>query len=156
MPVIWIQILPFLALLLLGSCTGAIVERAHFRRLARREHELGYILATNTKSFPRDCRYESCGLVTGEVVIAADFFKTFLASLRKMVGGNLRTYETLMERARREAIVRMLESARSMGANSVINLRLVSSNIGGGRGRQRAAMVEMYAYGTAIYVPQAS
>ena len=61
-----------------------------------------------------------------------------------------------MERARREAIVRVKESARRMGANRVINLRLEASNVGSTQRRQRAAMVEMYAYGTAVYVPQVS
>ena len=156
MPVFWIQILPVAVFLLLGFTVGTLVERAHFRRLARREKELQYMLVTDTKAFPADCTRESCGLVIGEVVVAADFFKTFLANIRKMVGGNLRTYETLMERARREAILRVKESARSMGANRVINLRLEASDIGGTRGRQRAAIVEMYAYGTAVHVPQTS
>lgn len=154
MPIFWIQILPILLLLLLGLAVGTLVERMHFRSLARREAALSYVVVTNTKAIPAGSTRESCGLVVGEVVIAADYFKTFLARFRKMVGGNVRTYETLMERARREAILRMQESAVSMGANRVINVRLASSDIGGMRRRRRAAMVEIYAYGTAIYVPQ--
>lgn len=154
MPIFWIQILPVAFLLLLGLAVGTLVERMHFRSLARREAALSYVVVTNTKAIPAGSTRESCGLVVGEVVIAADYFKTFLARFRKMVGGNVRTYETLMERARREAILRMQESAVSMGANRVINVRLASSDIGGMRRRRRAAMVEIYAYGTAIYVPQ--
>ncbi len=156
MPVFWFQILPIAILLILGFTVGSVVERMHFRRLARREAALSYMLVTDTKSMPVTTTGESCGLVVGEVVIAADYFKTFLAGLRKLVGGNLRTYETLMERARREAILRMMESAQGMGANRVINIRLASSDIGGMRRRRRAAMVEMYAFGTAIYVPNGS
>jgi len=91
--------------------------------------------------------------VVGEVVIAADYFKTFLAAMRKIVGGNLHAYETLLERARREAIVRMKEAAQDMGANRVVNMRFASSNVGSTEGRRRAPMVEMYAYGTAIRAP---
>ena len=91
-----------------------------------------------------------------EVVIASDYFKTFAASLRKLVGGELRTYESLMERARREALLRMLESARRLGANCVLNVRFSTSNIGTARRRQAAAMVEVYAYGTALHLSNPS
>jgi uncharacterized protein YbjQ (UPF0145 family) len=151
-----LQIAPIVALLILGCCIGTFVERAHFRRLAVRENALGHMLVTDTRAIPTGCATQPCGLVVGEVVIASDYFKTFAAKIRKIVGGELRSYETMMERARREAIIRMKESADRMGANRVINIRLASSNIGGFRRRQNAAMVEIYAYGTAIYVPQSS
>ncbi len=152
----WFQILPVVAFLILGFSIGTIVERAHFRRLARREKALSDMLLTDTKSIPEGCVPESCGLVIGDVVVAADYFKTFVAGIRKMIGGELRTYETLLERARREAIVRMMESARAMGANRVINVRLSTSTVGSSQRRRQAAMVEIYAYGTAICVPDDS
>ena len=57
-----------------------------------------------------------------------------------------------MERARREALLRMVESAKGMGANAVANVRFETSNIGNMRRKRAAAMVEMYAYGTAIHL----
>jgi uncharacterized protein YbjQ (UPF0145 family) len=155
-PTVLIQLLPILAFLLLGLGIGTLIERAHFRRLTKREKELSYMLLTDTGSFPAGCGRESCELVIGEVVIAADFFKTFLANIRKLIGGDLRSYATLMERARREAIVRMQESARSIGANRVINVRLTSSNIGGIKRGRQGVKVEMFAYGTAIHVSETS
>lgn len=149
----WLQVVPFIVLIGLGFTIGGFVERAHFRKLEQRERELADITVTDLRGIPLRTKAELCGMVTGEVVIASDYFKTFAANIKKMIGGDLRTYETLMERARREALVRMLESARQLGANHVANVRFASSNIGSGatgRRRGRAAMVEMYAYGTAL------
>ncbi len=147
-----LQIGPGVLFLILGFSVGTLVERAHFRRLAAREVALSDMLVTDLRTFPANCSATPCGLVTGEVVIASDYFKTFAAALRKIVGGELRTYESLMVRARREALVRMMESARAMGATHVVNVRFETSNIGSLR-RRGAAMVEMYAYGTAVHAP---
>lgn len=144
-------------LLILGFTVGSLVERAHLRRLARRETELSHIALTDLRVLHVRCAADSCGLVTGEVVIASDYFKTFASGLRKIVGGELRAYESLMDRARREAVLRMKRLADDMGATHVINVRFESSSIGSMR-RRGAAMVEMYAYGTAVRAanPEAS
>jgi uncharacterized protein YbjQ (UPF0145 family) len=148
-----LQIGPVVALLILGYTIGGLVERRHFKQLDVREQELEHILVTDIRSLPAGCATQPFGLVDGEVVVASDYFKTFAAGLKKMIGGELRTYESLMARARREALIRVKESARRMGANTVVNVRFATSNIGSTGRRQMAAMVEMYAYGTALYVP---
>ena len=150
-PQFWIQFVPIIVLLVLGFTVGGLVERAHFKRLAVREAALSHMLVTDLRTLPAGCG-PPCGMVTGEVVIASDYFKTFAAALRKLVGGELRTFETLMERARREAMVRMLEAAHQQGANAVVNVRFATSNIGSMRRKKAAAMVEMYAYGTALRI----
>ncbi|MGB2984583.1 MAG: YbjQ family protein [Phycisphaerae bacterium] len=150
----WIQVAPIVVFLILGLSVGTLVERAHFKRLERREKALSDMLVTDTRSLPAGCSAQTFGLVVGEVVVASDYFKTFAAGIRKIVGGELHTFESLMVRARREALVRMLESAKRLGANSVINVRLATSNIGSMRRRRAAAMVEMYAYGTAIHLSE--
>ena len=85
------------------------------------------------------------------MVISSDAFKTFAARLRGFVGGRLAMLESLMERARREAILRLVERAREKGATHILNLRLVSANVasslGGGNGMIAA---EVLAYGTAV------
>ncbi len=149
----WIQIISFGVLMLFGIFVGGFVERRHFKRLAEKEALLADIVVTNLKAIPKGCVPHQCHLVMGDVTIASDYFKTFVAGIRKLVGGELRTYETLMERARRESLVRMLEQARLLGANAVLNVRFGSSSISSGRGRNRAAMVEMCAYGTAVSIP---
>ncbi len=147
--VLLIQLGPVVALLVLGFSVGSFVERRHLRRLAIRELALADLLVTASRTVESG-RSEALGLVVGEVVIASDYFKSFVARLRSIVGGELGTFESLMERARREALVRMLESAKGLGADSVINVRFATSNIGSMAAKRPSAMVEMYAYGTAI------
>ncbi len=149
----WLQILPILVLLALGFTIGGFVERAHFKRLDAREAAMRDMLVTDLKGLPKGLSARSCGLVTGEAVIGSDYFKTVAAKLKSLFGGELRTFQTLMTRARREALLRMMERAKQMGANGVINVRFETSNIGAMRGKKASAMVEMYAYGTAIHLP---
>jgi uncharacterized protein YbjQ (UPF0145 family) len=156
MPSFLFQFLPVLVLLILGYTIGSLAERRHLKRLTMREKRLKHIMVTDVRSLPSGCAPQPCGLVDGEVVIASDYFKTFAANLKKMIGGELRTYETLMERARREALLRVKEAAERIGANHIVNVRFATSNIGASGRRKMAAMVEMYAYGTAVYVPNPS
>ncbi len=138
-----------LALLLGGLVIGNSIESAHFRRLALREAELAGVLVSNIKRLPQNWQAHGAVLVTGEVVIATDYFKVWVAGLRNLFGGRVRGYEALMERARREAIVRMTEQAQAAGCNLVWNVRLETCTIGGKENR-KAAGVEVIAYGTAM------
>ncbi|MGD2109502.1 MAG: YbjQ family protein [Phycisphaerae bacterium] len=154
MPEFLLQVVPVLAMLLIGYSIGGFAERRHLKRLAAREKELEVINVTDLRTFPSGSAPHPLGLVDGEVVVASDYFKTFVANLKKLIGGELKTYESLLGRARREALIRMKDAARRMGANHVVNVRFETSNIGMARRRRMAAMVELYAYGTAVYVPQ--
>jgi len=141
-------------LILLGWFAGRAAERRHLNSLARRERQLRHILVTDIRSFPMGADPDKTpALVMGQAVIAADYIKLLLAAIRKIFGGELHSYRSLMSRARREAILRMLEQAHSQGYNAVCNLRLNTADIGGmaiGRG---LPIVETLATGTAYYVP---
>jgi len=137
-------------LLLLGLFVGRTVERAHLRRLDRAEATLLTIPLTDIKALPQGVVGGGALMVTGSVVVASDYLKTFLASLRKIIGGEVRSFERLMERARREAICRMMGEAHAHGAVAVLNLRLETSNIGAMRRKRVSPMVEVIAYGTAV------
>lgn len=135
-----------IALLALGFFVGRAKEAAHFKRLTADEQALSHIVETNLKTVPDI--YQSGGqLVSGNVVIAVDYFKVFVASWKMIFGGKLRSYETLMERARREALVRLKKQADAMGADAVFNVRFEFSTIGQ---QPRASGVELLAYGTAV------
>ena len=95
-----------------------------------------------------DREVDHCHLVNGSMVVSVDYFKRILAMLRIFFGGNVQSYETLIDRARREAVLRMKESCP--GADQVINLRLETSSITKGKGKQIGS-VEVLAYGTAVY-----
>ena len=90
-------------------------------------------------------------LVTGSVVISLDYFKRVIAGLRALVGGRVKTYEPLLERARREAVLRMTEAARRQGYDAIFNARLETSRLANSRGDGNGtAGVEMLAFGTAV------
>ena len=144
-----IGLLSTVSLLVLGLVIGSWIESAHFRSLAEREQSLGHILVSDLKRLPDNWRATDPVLVTGEVVIATDYFKVFMASLRNLFGGRVRSYETLVERARREAVVRMLQEAQAAGANAVWNVRVETSTIQG-KQQGKSGGVEVLAYGTAI------
>jgi uncharacterized protein YbjQ (UPF0145 family) len=133
-------------LLVIGFFAGTMVERAHYASIRKRERELADVLAFMVR-FPFDrTTPQRAFLVHGTVVISADYFKTFVAGLRNLFGGRLRTYETLMERARREAILRLKEQARQRGAKMIICVRFETTTIS----RGWAAAMEVLAYGTAL------
>jgi len=137
-------------LLLLGWVAGRTRERIHLRRLERGERALAHMLTSDLKTFPPHADpARGAALVMGEAVIATDYMKSFLARIRKIVGGELSSYETLMERARREAILRMLQQAQRAGYDAVCNVRLNPADIGGVTGRRHAVMAAVCATGTA-------
>src|SRR5690606_13733740 len=87
-------------------------------------------------------------LITASVVISHDNFKRFLAQLRKIFGGPLRSYESLLDRARREAVLRLKEQCPE--AHIVLNLRLDTANIASTQGKKGIGALEVIAYGTAV------
>lgn len=137
-------------LIVLGYLAGTATERAHFRRLEIAERELLTIPMTDLRTPPPDLAPSSAFFVTGSVVIGSDYFKTFAAWLRNLVGGEVRSFERLLERARREAICRLLREAHDGGARAVINLRIDTSRIGTSQKKSGMPMVEVIASGTAI------
>lgn len=133
-------------LLVVGYFAGKMVERSHYASIRKRERELADVLTFMVR-FPFDrTTPQRAFLVHGTVVISADYFKTFVAGLRNLFGGSLRTYETLMERARREALLRLKEDARRQGAKMVICVRFETTTVSSGW----AAAMEVFAYGTAL------
>lgn len=143
-----VELLIFLTLLILGYITGRMAELRHYRSIREREDTLREIPAVASKVLPRDFRGDT-HLVAGSVVVSVDYFKRFVAGLRNLVGGRITTYETLLDRARREAILRMKAEANALGATMVFNVKLETASISKGR-RNTIGSVEVLAYGTAL------
>ena len=92
-------------------------------------------------------------LVAGNAVISIDFFKKFVASLKMLFGGKVTQYESLLDRARREALLRMKEQASSKNAFVVVNTRVETASISkNSKKRNSVGAVEVLAYGTAISI----
>lgn len=143
-------LLGMLGLLAIGFGAGRYAERRHFRSLAAREAEFEDMVITNLKTVPSPRTARHALLVVGDAVIASDYFKSFAARLRNIVGGEVKTFHTLMLRARREALLRMLEQARRAGASEVHNVRYETSNIRSAGRNNPAVSVEVFAFGTAV------
>jgi uncharacterized protein YbjQ (UPF0145 family) len=147
-----IQLAFVAALLLVGLLFGRASEKRHFRSIEQREQELRDILIFSERRPPADRIYRDAALVTGSVVIAEDYFKRTAASLRSFFGGPLTVYESLMDRGRREAILRMKEEARRRGATLIFNVRFETSSLAadGSGGGSVMFSAEFIAYGTAL------
>ena len=140
-----------LFLLLATYISGSYLERRHFESIRRREERHRSFPVVTFGTIPTNWEVVSSELATGNVVISLDYFKRFLAGLRALVGGRIRSYEPLLERARREALLRMIESARSRGYHAIVNVRLETSRLASSRGDGKGtAGVEMLAFGTAL------
>jgi uncharacterized protein YbjQ (UPF0145 family) len=141
------------ALLMLGVTyfTGRRVERQHYVSIRARENQLATLPAVTFRQIPKSWAVDDLGVVSGSVVVSVDYFKRFLAGLRTIVGGRITSYETLLDRARREAILRCKEDARRRGFQAVVNLRLETTRVTRASNNSRAtAGVEVLAFGTGL------
>ncbi len=103
------------------------------------------MLCSNTENIPGQQIVEFYGVVTGSTVRAKHIGRDIAAGLKNFVGGELKGYTELLQEARKEALHRMMEQARSVGANAVINVRFGTSSVAQGA-------AELFAYGTAVKV----
>ncbi|WPD21850.1 MAG: heavy metal-binding domain-containing protein [Candidatus Electrothrix scaldis] len=149
-----IQLIFFLTLLTLGYAFGKFAEKRHYRSIMEREKQWMHIpTTTGRRVLGADSKVKNAHLVTGSVVISVDYFKRILAGLRNIFGGNVQSYETLVDRARREAVLRLKESCPE--ADQIVNLRLETSSISKGK-KNQVGSVEVLAYGTAVYLQPAT
>ena len=101
------------------------------------------MLVTSTPSIEGNQIEEYLGIVMGSTVRARHIGTDILATLKNVVGGELKSYSILLAQARKEAMERMVVSAEEMGADAVVNFRYETSTIA-------AAASEVIAYGTAV------
>lgn len=101
------------------------------------------MIVVNTETIPGMRIVQTKGIVQGNTVRAKNVGRDLAASLKNLVGGELRGYTELLTEARRQAVERMLSQAEQLGANAIVNVRFSTSAV-----TQGAA--ELYAYGTAV------
>ena len=151
-----IGLIVFAVLMIVGRVFGGLAEKRHYERIVQREHALRTILVFNEARPSADLGVRRGQLVVGSVVIAEDYFKRFAASLKSIFGGRLTAYESLVDRGRREAILRMKEEARALGAKMVFNVRLETSTLNDSTNPKALFSAEFIAYGTALTSPPAA
>jgi|TARA_B110000438_G_C15817170_1_gene652517 uncharacterized protein YbjQ (UPF0145 family) len=103
------------------------------------------MILTNLETVPGKNILAHYGLVSGNTVRAKHVGRDIAASLKNIVGGELKGYTELLEDSRKEATARMSEQATALGANAVINIRFSTSAVAQGAS-------ELYVYGTAVSV----
>ncbi|ENX19987.1 hypothetical protein F892_02905 [Acinetobacter vivianii] len=136
------QIVLFLILFAVGWGFGRHIEQKHLRELDEKERQFAHI-RIDTNRFVQTTA--SGQMISSNVVISHDYFKYVLASIRNFFGGRLVSYESVVERARREAVIRLKQEAHTMGAKQIMGVRLSTTELG-----MQGGMVEVFAYGTAI------
>jgi len=137
------------SLLLIGFVFGQLAERRHYRSIRVREAKLRGLLLVQTRFPPMFANPPRTQLVTGNVVISVDYFKVFVASLKSLVGGRMTPYESLIDRARREAVLRMKEQARLLGGTMIFNSKFELVSLYKGA-QNTVQSVEGFAYGTVL------
>ncbi len=103
------------------------------------------MLLLNIDYIPGKEIVESLGLVKGNVVMSEHFGKDFMAGMKTLVGGEIKSYTDMLNESRQIAMKRMVDEAQALGADAVINIRYASASI-----MQSAA--EVIAYGTAVKI----
>ncbi|WP_296059810.1 heavy metal-binding domain-containing protein [uncultured Amphritea sp.] len=138
----------FLVLMTLGYLAGQVAERKHYKSIIQREKRFSGLPVIASRFPPTDKLFNQC-LVSGNTVISVDYFKRFIAALRNLLGGRVTSYESLLDRARRESLLRMQAQAYAMGAEYVFNVKYETASISKGR-KNAIGSVEVLAYGTAL------
>lgn len=100
------------------------------------------MIITTTENIPNKT-YEILGMVEGNTIQSVHLGKDILSGLKTLVGGELTSYNEMMNEARALAVKRMVQNANQLGADAIVCMRYASSEV-----TQGAA--EIMAYGTAV------
>ena len=136
-----IKSLVWLVLVAIGWYFGTRAERGHLKSLIIDEQKYQHIQVSSERFYEPKGVNESI-LVVGSVVIAQDKFKQAVAAMLSLFSKNLTVYETLLDRARREAVLRAKRQANDAGCHALYGLRFEMTEVQGG--------VEILAYGVAV------
>jgi uncharacterized protein YbjQ (UPF0145 family) len=105
------------------------------------------MIVVSTESVPERRVTKTLGIVKGNTVRACHLGEDIMAFLKNLVGGELAEYTEVIAKSREQAIDRMVEEARTLGANAIVGLRFSTSYV-----TQGAA--EIMAYGTAVVLEE--
>jgi uncharacterized protein YbjQ (UPF0145 family) len=142
-----------LLLIVVGRIVGSTIERNHFKSIGEREARFRTQPALSIKRSDSLRPIRSARLVMGSVVVSVDHFKRFVSGFRMFFGGEVRSYSSLIDRARREAVLRMKESQPD--ADAYLNTRIETSTISSTSGDEGMGTIEVLAYGTAVHYDSA-
>ena len=145
-----VDLIAFVIVVAFTYAIGLHIEQKHYHSIKQREKRYLNLPVTTTKDLSiEEAGIQEAKLVYGSAVISIDYFKRILAGLRNIFGGEVSSYETLLDRARREAILRMKQYVPH--ADIILNLRLETARIGQSANQKDGlGSIEVLAYGTAV------
>ena len=103
------------------------------------------MIVVNTETIPGHQVVEALGAVRGSTIRAKHIGSDIMASLRNIVGGEVKEYTEMLIETRNESLYRMKQEAEALGADAVVNLRFTTSQV-------MAGAAELLAYGTAVRI----
>ena len=103
------------------------------------------MIVVNTETVPGHRVVEALGVVRGSTIRAKHIGKDIMASLRNIVGGEVKEYTEMLTETRNESVHRMKQEGRALGADAIVNLRFTTSQV-------MAGAAELLAYGTAVKI----
>lgn len=101
------------------------------------------MILVNTPTIPNKTITETLGIARGSTVRARNVGRDLFAGLKNIIGGEISEYTKLQAESREQALQRMEDDARRMGADAIVNVRLTTSMVMQG-------CSEILAYGTAV------
>ena len=101
------------------------------------------MIVTNIETIPGKTIVDHFGLVSGSTIRAKHLGRDLMASLKNLIGGELKGYTELLQESRKQAMDRMIDQANQLGANAIVNIRFSTSSVAQGA-------AELYVYGTAV------
>jgi len=126
------------------------VEKKHYASIKEREEKYKNIVVLSDKDTKdMNIATDTTLLITEWTVVSIDYFKKLMASFVNIFGGRMKAYESLVDRARREAILKVKERAVLQNCNAIVNLRIETSSITK-NAKQNVWSVEALAYASAI------
>lgn len=144
------EILFFIGITACGLIFGSIIEKRHYSSIQEREQKFKNIVILSDTDLKEAGNTEWNGIMmTGGTAVSIDAFKKLMAGFVNLFGGRVKSYESLIDRARREAILRLKQKAYDAEYNAIINLRVETSSITK-NAKQSVGSVEAFAYGTAV------
>lgn len=117
------ELIIILVFLLITFFSWKYIEKKHYKRIAKEEEEFKDIMIIEEESLPAGALVSWWELVIWSVVLGADYFRHFVAWLIHLFGWRLSVYESLLDRARREAINRAKKICKAKWYNCLTHLR---------------------------------
>lgn len=130
--------------LILAATGGRVAHRRRGAHIERRRADVAHITLSPRPTLPGLDEPRHGELVVGSVVMGADYIRQVVGAWRNVIGGEIRSFTPVLDQARAESSLRMLEAANAKGAVGVVNVRFEAVRINNNAS-------ELLSYGTLVY-----